>query len=415
MSAYAQSLEETRNKLHALTNELVELSKTYEPTPPGTLGVECPLIKKARALIAQAQTPADYVVSTTSASMDLIAIRALMDFNTFHYIPTTGATGVQNLAQKCHASPALLTRLLRVLVSSGFIIQNGRGEYSHTHLSLGFKSNEEIASRLLDLFYETGFNKLVRLPEYLATHNKPGSIVQEPSATGDSTRNNIFTWHHDLEGQATSFEIMERSPERMKKFQKGMSVSKDINPYTGFYDFSKLASADPDQPVFVDIGGGHGDAIKAILQAYPEILPSQCVLQDTASVIEYSKSAAGLPAGVRYQAHDFFDRQPVKGAKAYYFRAIAHDLSDDSLQKVLGQVKTAMNEDSRILIADEILPEVGAQGLDAFKDLMMMVIGGKEKTETNFREVIERVGLKVEGVYRAEGKGSYGLVEAKLA
>ena len=93
----------------------------------------------------QAQTPADYVVSMTSVSMDLITIRALMDFNTFQHIPTTGAIGVQNLAQKCHASPALLTRLLCVLVSSGFIIQNKKGEYSHTNLSVGFKSDEEIA------------------------------------------------------------------------------------------------------------------------------------------------------------------------------------------------------------------------------------------------------------------------------
>lgn len=269
--------------------------------------------------------------------------------------------------------------------------------------------------------------KLARLPEFLAYRKDDNkTLFIEPSAdVEDSTRYNLFTWCEGYtKGEKTTFEIMEEQPEKMKRFQKGMSVSKDVNPYVGFYDFSKLLvgreeegeeeGEDSRRPVFVDVGGGHGDAIKAILSTYPEFSAERCILQDSAPVVQFAEQEAGLPRGVKFQAHDFFEPQPVRGARAYYFRAIAHDLSDASLRRVLGRIRDAMDSGSRVLIADEILPEVGSEGMIAVKDMFMMVIGGKERTEREFRHVIEEVGLEVEGVYRVAGKGGYGIVEARL-
>ena len=51
--------------------------------------------------------------------------------------------------------------------------------------------------------------------------------------------------------------------------------------------------------------------------------------------------------------------------------------------------------------------------MTGFMDMMMLCIGGKERTEGNFRKVLGEVGLKVDGVYRAEGT-TFAIIEASL-
>lgn len=104
------------------------------------------------------------------------------------------------------------------------------------------------------------------------------------------------------------------------------------------------------------------------------------------------------------------------GAKAYYFRRVFHDYSDELCAKALNQIIPAMTApDSRVLIADMLLPEIMTEkeAHTAALDVACMVMGGKERTEDDFKRLFDSVGLEVVAIHRAPGAAA-GVVEGKL-
>lgn len=64
----------------------------------------------------------------------------------------------------------------------------------------------------------------------------------------------------------------------------------------------------PENPVFVDVGGGIGHQCLALKTKYPQ-LPGRVVLQDLSVALEHA-----IPMqNVEVLAHDFFEPQPIKG------------------------------------------------------------------------------------------------------
>ena len=63
-----------------------------------------------------------------------------------------------------------------------------------------------------------------------------------------------------------------------------------------------------------------------------------------------------LKGRVTFMAHDFFEPQPVKKAKAYFLRAILHDWGNPTCVKILRNLLPALEDGDRVLISDSILP-----------------------------------------------------------
>lgn len=84
---------------------------------------------------------------------------------------------------------------------------------------------------------------------------------------------------------------------------------------------------------------------------------------------------------------------------------------------ILQNIVPAMSSNSRVLIGDNVISENNIDGLAGVMDLLMMCIGGKERTRENFEHVLERAGLKVEAIHHPGGEGAYSgfsIVEAVL-
>ena len=76
-----------------------------------------------------------------------------------------------------------------------------------------------------------------------------------------------------------------------------------------------------------------------------------------------------------------------------------HDWDDERARGILANVRDAMGEDSRILIVDVVLTEGDAPHFGKVMDLEMLLIpGGVERTDVEFHELVEPIGLKVEHV-----------------
>ena len=406
-------LDNTRAGLRALAEEVLKLTDTFQPAPPDSWATEDPLITKAKELVMQAQSTTDYMGTLTRTTTETVCLRTLLEFNVIQSIPTEGSISASDLDKKTGVDQTLLVRLFRILVNSGAIEQNGNGDYSHTHVSANFL--HPMVSNMFKQIYETGLGPIVRLPQFLKYQSEITGKVEEPGASRDNTYWNLCTYAVGEHGRSSTFQLMEKDPVKMQEFQSNLGGGAHLHPWVGFYDFSKLATQEEGRIVFVDVGGGHGHATSNILQAHPDIKPKQCVLQDSGAVIDFAqKGNNDLPHEVEKQVHDFFKPNPVKGARAYFLRAIAHDLSDQNTVRVLKQIVPVMERDSKILIADNIIPEGSQSGNTAVMDMMMMAIGGKERTEKDFKDVIDAAGLKLDGVYKAGEHNTFAIMEASL-
>lgn len=215
---------------------------------------------------------------------------------------------------------------------------------------------------------------------------------------------------------------MAQYPDRLKAFQLGFMSQEDSVPVIGFYDFAGLYDAenDGDRVTLVDLGGGQGQSIAQMLKAFPSLKPDRMVLQDLPEPIAQAEESAGtssLPKGFKAMVHDFWTPQPVKGAKAYFFRRIMHDYSDENCSKILSHVRDAMAPDSKVLIADMVMPKrVHEADLPAAAmDNCVMVMGGKERTAEGFEKILDDAGLKLEKIWQSREGGAAGnIVEAKL-
>jgi len=95
-------------------------------------------------------------------------------------------------------------------------------------------------------------------------------------------------------------------------------------PIAGIYDFSWVVSKAQAEPaserlLFVDVGGGKGQAIRAIHNEFPGLPLSRCLLQDLTEVIETVKTLDDADLReVQKMAIDFHQEQPVKGKRAIH-------------------------------------------------------------------------------------------------
>jgi hypothetical protein len=390
----------SKESMQALAAELLQLSKTYEPSNDQRSEPE--IVTKAKQLISAAQTPYSHTLSTVTAMVEASTIHTLLSFNALQSIPYNGSASLSDLETKTGAQKSLLERLLRVLVGTGFLVMNADDTYSHTPSSQAYAG-------MHGSFFSAVFDEMASIVLLRDYFKEKG--MREPDGEAAMTHN-PDTWKHGMEGK-TVFEILESDPERLKNFHLLMGMVEMLRPYTGFYDYGKFATEDG-RVAFVDMGGADGKTIAKIIEAHPGIKPETCVLQDRAQVIELANKSPNLPKGVQAKAHDFFQPQPVKGSKAYHLRAICHDWSDTMVIKILRNIVPAMAPDSKVLIADNILPERGGSGMVAAMDMMMLCIGGKERTKANFEAVLDAAGLKLDGIYSAPGDTHFSVVEASL-
>jgi hypothetical protein len=149
----------------------------------------------------------------------------------------------------------------------------------------------------------------------------------------------------------------------------------------------------------VDVGGGDGSLLVALLQAHPRM---QGVLFDLPHVAEKATqriTAAGLAGRCEIIAGDGFASVP-SGGDAYVLSRVIHDWDDEHSVAILKNCHRAMTDQSRLLLIERVLPSrvepsSAAQAL-VLSDLNMMVMnGGRERMEAEYRTLCTAAGLRL--------------------
>jgi O-methyltransferase domain/Dimerisation domain len=154
------------------------------------------------------------------------------------------------------------------------------------------------------------------------------------------------------------------------------------------YDFSSISTV-------VDVGGGHGTLISSILKANPRM---RGILFDSSPVIEEAKkhmNGDGLAERCELIAGDFFQSVP-SGSDAYVLKNILHDWGDEQCVTILKNCRIAMAENSRVILVETVIPPEGGPSFDRLQDLNMLVMcGGRERSEGEYHVLFDAAGLKL--------------------
>ncbi|MFI5779615.1 methyltransferase [Nocardia sp. NPDC051570] len=177
---------------------------------------------------------------------------------------------------------------------------------------------------------------------------------------------------------------LDRNPHLRTSFDRQMTHRfRDQIPHivTG-YDWSRFAT-------IVDVGGGHGTVLAAILAAHPRLRGHLIDLEPTATEAAHTFAAHHVEDRTRITARSFFDPLP-KGADAYLLCDILHDWDDDHAHRILARCAEAVHPTGRILIIE---PVGGRAAATEFDLAMLVIFGGRERRIDEFRTLATAHGL----------------------
>lgn len=105
------------------------------------------------------------------------------------------------------------------------------------------------------------------------------------------------------------------------------------------------------------------------------------------------------------------------GASIYFFSHIFHDWPDSTCHQILANTLPALTANySRVVIVDQVLPDINAPPISSLLDISMMTFGGCERTDRQWRNLLKDAGLHVLSIEQSKTgvPGSDGLIIALL-
>jgi SAM-dependent methyltransferase len=159
----------------------------------------------------------------------------------------------------------------------------------------------------------------------------------------------------------------------------------------------------------VDVGGGTGALLAEILRARPSVSGILVDLPATVARSGATFQAAGVSDRVTVVGRSFFDPLPA-GADLYLLKNLLADWPDREAIAILSRCAEAARPAGRVVVLGGVSPDGPASPSPAL--LMMVLVGGKERSLTEFREVARTAGLEV----RATGRQPSGrfVVECRI-
>ncbi len=160
------------------------------------------------------------------------------------------------------------------------------------------------------------------------------------------------------------------------------------------YDFSRFSCV-------VDVGGGRGTLLAAVLSEHPTL---QGVLFDQPQVVAGASeflANAGVSDRVDVVGGSFFDEVPA--GDCYLLKSILHDWEDDRAQQILAVCRRGLSDDGTVLVVEHVLDDPRWAIVTAMTDLNMLVgPGGQERTESGYAALLEASGLSLRRVVRTD-------------
>lgn len=294
-----------------------------------------------------------------------------------------GPRPVGDLAAATGAHAPSLRRLLRALASVGVFAETEDGAFGLTPAAAFLRSDDPDSMRSLAIMYG-------------GEQYRAWADLFESVHTGEPVFERVFG--------AAYFPYLAAHPEADRTFNEAMTgwSAQVDRAVLAAYDFSPFGTV-------VDVGGGHGRMLAAILAANPE---ARGVLFDRPHVVASAGpllEAAGVAARCELVGGDFFHEAPP--GDAYVLAQILHDWDDERSAEILANCRRAIAPNGRLLLVELVIAPGNASDIGKLLDLhMMTLLGGRERTAEEYGALLAAAGFEVTGVIPTRGGAS--IVEA---
>jgi hypothetical protein len=152
----------------------------------------------------------------------------------------------------------------------------------------------------------------------------------------------------------------------------------------------------------VDVGGGHGGVIAAVLQKYPQLKGTLFDQPQVVAGATRNLELHGVADRCDRVAGNFFESVPT-GADGYLMKFILHDWDDERSLTILNRIRRAITATGKLIVVDTVIPEGNGQDFSKLMDVNMLVMtGGIERTEQQFKELYAKAGFKLTRVVPTE-------------
>jgi len=328
-------------------------------------------------------TPAERVDELLGGFQATQALHAAAKLGVFDVLRDESKTS-DEIAVAVGAHEPSLRRLLRFLGTIGALVEDGYGRFAATPMGELLRSDHPASARPWAILYGS--------PAIWRTYGE----LYESVLSGQPAFERVHG--------APFFEYLERNQEDASVFNAAMTSGGSPSAILDAYDFSSFAK-------IVDVGGGQGALLQAILEQYPH---ATGVLYDLPSVIAQASAITDVTVAARRQvvAGDMFQSIPT-GCDAYLLKRIIHDWSDAEAIQILRNCRQAMSDQGRILLIEQIIQPSHQSSATTSADLNMLVlVSGRERTEKEFRDLLASAGLELTRVIPAGGRSVIEAVPA---
>jgi O-methyltransferase domain/Dimerisation domain len=297
-----------------------------------------------------------------------------------------GPKSVEELAASTQSNPDALLRVLRAVASLGVFAETAPRQFALTPLSETLRSDVPGSLRNIVLFIANDY------------HWDTYKALAYSVRTGEAAFDHVF-------GQ-NAWEYLSERPEESLLVDQAMALGSALAApaIAAAYDFSKFQT-------IMDVGGGNGALLAAILKQHTQ---PRGIVFDLPHAIRHAHESGALPDGRgELIAGSFFEKIPP-GADAYLLKNIIHDWADDKARTILKNCRGAMSGSNKLLLIERLLPPDSSADRPNFADIEMLVMnGGRERTEEDFRQLLAGAGFRLDRIVPT--KAPVSIIEASLA
>jgi len=300
------------------------------------------------------------------------AISAGAALGVFDHI--TPNQSIDELAVQLQVVPEALHRLLRALAVAGIVSLDADERPSLT--TLGLLLTKSHPSSLQAIAIACGQEW------YHGWGQLRHSVITGKSGFEKVYGKRFFEYTRDHPGTRAIFDAGMR----------GISSMTDL-PVALAYNFAKFRR-------LTDVVGGTGSQLVTVLRLNQRV---EGTVFDLPAVVDAARASLSVEPGVAqrvsFDAGDFMQSVP-SGSDAYLMKSVLHDWSDEEAVNILKNCRRQMQPGSTLLIAEHVIQPGNTPQFGKLLDLMMLVnLGGKERTRVQYQHLLERASLRLTGEF----------------
>lgn len=381
-----------------------EIRSAIESNDASNAAARSGLLMKITNLRDAVEAPQDSLLRVYAQPLQNAALRVAVELGLPEIISTANSPipeigiSLAQLAGRSHGDPRLIARLMRVITAMGICVEVGPERYMSNPLNEVILQPGYTAG--VRFHFDVEIPAIIKLIPCLDKHAFQNPVDASQSAFDYAFGASFFEWMKENPATLRCFEL----------YMAGRRVGKAS--WLDYYPVEErlVEGTSVENVIFmVDIGGGQGHDLESLSDKYGDKgLPGRLILQDlVAGTREISTTS------FESMVHNFFEPQPVKGARVYHLRAILHDWPTAICRTILSHIADAMTPNySKLIIREFILPDTNVPLYTACTDVRMMLLhAGLERTKSQWIKLLSEVGLELGGFWTAE-RGGEGVIEA---